>query len=384
MVRILFTVCGVGLGHAPRSIEVIKGLQKNHDILIASYGDALKYLKKHFKKSEKLAWFKLVFQEGELKRTATVLSNLPLLPRVASMNFLKLVKTIRKFKPDIIISDFDVNSLYAAQLFNIPAIVISSLHLIEELNLRLSRKEKIIFYLTEKPVLNAFNGADAFIIPFFFEPEFKRKKRYFFGPIVRQELIKKIKASKKTTEENQFIVYFSTGHLKKLIPLLEKINSRFIIFGAKKRFNKSNLVFKKFSEKEFINDLVESKGVLCHGGTTTIGEALAAGKPVYVCSSRKFFERYVNGALLSHKGFGFLEERPSMNGLQEFISNNASYKQSIARAGIMPSNEKVLSRIEELIKQKTRLKKKPLFYYPQFNSIDLKQLKNYFSRIFEV
>lgn len=384
MARILFTVCGVGFGHSPRSTELIKGLKKHHEIMIASYGDAYAYLKRHFKKPEKIAWFKLVFHKGELKRRATVLSNLPLLPSVISTNFSKLVKTIREFRPDIIISDFDVNSLYAAQLFNIPVIVISSLHLVEELNLKLSRKEKIIFYLTEKPVLRAFNGADAYVIPFFFQPEVRKENHYFFGPIVRQELLNKIKASKKPAEKNQFIVYFSTEQLKALAPLLERIDARFIVFGAKNRFHKNNLFFKKFSEKEFINELLKSKGVLCHGGTTTISEALVAGKPVYVCSSKKFFERYVNGLLLSQKNFGSVEEKPSMAGLQRFISGNARFKKSIAEANIQASNDKVLRKLEQLIKQKTSLKKKPLFFYPQFNSIELKQLRNYFSRIFEI
>ncbi|MBU1120605.1 teichoic acid biosynthesis protein, partial [Candidatus Micrarchaeota archaeon] len=61
MARILFTVCGVGLGHATRSSQLIEGLIKEHKVFVVSSGEAHDYLQKKFHYNEKINWFNLVY-----------------------------------------------------------------------------------------------------------------------------------------------------------------------------------------------------------------------------------------------------------------------------------------------------------------------------------
>ena len=48
MARVLFTVCGIGMGHAARSSVIIKELMKEHEVLVVSYGDGYNFLKEQF------------------------------------------------------------------------------------------------------------------------------------------------------------------------------------------------------------------------------------------------------------------------------------------------------------------------------------------------
>src|SRR3989344_1202849 len=118
MAKILYTVCGVGLGHASRSAAIISKLLKKHDVLITSYGKAYDFLK-------------------------------------------------QEFKPDIIVTDFDVNGLYIAKLFNLPVVTISNMHILNYLPVEMKPKEKIEYLLTEKPMLDAFSPTDYLFVASF-------------------------------------------------------------------------------------------------------------------------------------------------------------------------------------------------------------------------
>jgi uncharacterized protein (TIGR00661 family) len=129
MARILYTVCGVGLGHATRSAEVIKELRKKHEVMIASYGSALEYLEERFENASELQWFELVYDEEIYHKGKTFLKMVPNIPLVAAKNFMTLAKIVREFKPEVIVSDFDVNSVYLGDLFRIPTLTLSSMHI---------------------------------------------------------------------------------------------------------------------------------------------------------------------------------------------------------------------------------------------------------------
>ena len=75
MVRILFFVCGVGLGHAGRSQVIIKELMKKHKVRVVSYGDGYNFLQKDFPQMDKLDWFEYKYKKN-LKILAHFLKSL--------------------------------------------------------------------------------------------------------------------------------------------------------------------------------------------------------------------------------------------------------------------------------------------------------------------
>ncbi|MFH1588697.1 MAG: glycosyltransferase family protein, partial [Candidatus Diapherotrites archaeon] len=245
MAKILYTVCGVGLGHASRASILIKELQKKHEVKIVSYGDAVEFLKKEFSGVQEISWFELYYKKEKLSKTKTIAFNLPKAPFVFSGNLLKLKKIIEEFRPDAIISDFDVFGIYAGKLFNIPTILISNLHAEKFIEMKFELSERIEKKFTDDVLVNLFPKPNYTIVSSIEKPEKKRKNTFFYYTIVNPEIMQ-IKAK----EKDYFLAYFSEKTLEKILPLLEKFpGKKFIVYGKNREIKYKNFEFRKFSKK---------------------------------------------------------------------------------------------------------------------------------------
>ena len=353
MARVLFTVCGIGMGHAARSSVIIKELMKEHEVLVVSYGDGYNFLKEQFDVTQ-INWFRLIYDKDQYKPITTIFYNIPRAPFVFASNFLKLFKISEKFKPDIVVSDFDINGLYVAGLLNIPTITISNMHLMEYERLFANINEKIDYYLTQRPVIKAFDSSNHTIVVSIVKPKAKSKNVYFFYPLLRQEILKA-----KPKDKGYFLVYNSETQLGGIIPILRKFPKQKFVVRGKKLPDEKNISFKPmFSDKEFTRDLSNCSGVFCHGGLSLISEAVILKKPVFVFTPKEFSERYYNGKLVEKLGFGLLEEKPSVQGISSFISSLPKFKENLAKSKITAENSKIVRKVKSLIKLELRGREK--------------------------
>jgi len=358
--KILFTVCGVGLGHAVRSSVLIKELAKEHEVFVTSYGQGYDYLKGTILGNGKVAaqqlqWFELKFDESRFLKAQTFLQNISKLPSVAASNFVKMVKFVRAFEPDVIISDFDVNGVYVGLLFNIPVITISNMHLMKYAKPSLRLKEKIGYYLTERPILDMFAGTKHFLIPGLVKPHTNEKNVHFFHPLFRGAVLKL-----KPRKGKHFLAYGSDAMVDSIIALLPLFpDKQFIVYGKNKTAKKGNVHFKRFSEEGFLNDLAGCQAVLCHGGTTLISEALLLGKPVYISTPIDFFERYFNGLLVQGLGCGEIYPEPTKETLYWFLGHVDGYARAIRKLKLRPGNPALLRELNKILEQEKQKGKWP-------------------------
>lgn len=351
MARIIFTVCGVGLGHCMRSMPVIDFLQKDgHEILIASYGQSQKFLKEKFSNVDSLKWFDLVFDKGEYKRLKTVLLNIPSAPKIISSNFFGLLKHAKKFKPDLIISDFDFNSSLLGFMLNIPVVLLSNMHLCEYMPIKMDVKEKIDYALMERPMIYCFPRVDKLLLLGFMRPKKIPKNASFFFHPVRSE-IRQARPEKK----GFFVVYPPASSPENLLLLLKKFSDKkFVVAGVKEPKVKSpNIEYMDIDKNKFAAMLAQCNGVLSHGGISVICESLFLKKPVYTFTSKSFFERYYNGRLLEEHGMGIVEEAPSLSGLASFFSRLSEFEKNIQKNRFFPSDEEMEKELGTIIKQAT-------------------------------
>ncbi|MBI4044450.1 MAG: hypothetical protein HY392_01955 [Candidatus Diapherotrites archaeon] len=337
MARILFTVCGVGLGHCMRSMPLIDYLQKEgHEIVLSSYGESQKFLKKKFSKVGSLKWFDLLFDKDQYRRTKTILYNLPNAPRVIASNFLNLLGLVREFRPDVIVSDFDFNSSLVGFMQNIPVILLSNMHMMEYNPIEMSVKDKIDYAVKERPIIHGFPRIDALFVLGFVRPRSMPKKARFFFQPVRKEVLEK-----KPLKKGFFLVYLSDGQSESLLAALKRFrDKKFVAIGAKPKHNvPPNFRFKQLDQESFAKDLAECNGVISHGGISLMCESLYLGKPVYTFTSKSFFERYYNGKLVEENGMGLLEEEPSFEGLGRFFSRLSEFEEKIEKNGFVPGGE---------------------------------------------
>ncbi|MFH1697369.1 MAG: glycosyltransferase family protein, partial [Candidatus Diapherotrites archaeon] len=123
MARILYGVCGIGMGHCTRSLEILEELTREHEIIVVSYGSAYRMLKGMFPKTRKVKYFEMLFNETRVSKRKTLLHNLPRLPEILISNLSEYSKMLRDFRPDIVVSDFEIGSFYLSKMLMVPSIV---------------------------------------------------------------------------------------------------------------------------------------------------------------------------------------------------------------------------------------------------------------------
>ncbi len=104
---VLYGVLNWGLGHATRSVSIIKALRQNgFEVVLASDGQALKYLKEVFPDAEthELPGYNIKYGKGSVQLFKLALQ-LPRVALVSRKERLSLNKLIKRYKPCGIISD---------------------------------------------------------------------------------------------------------------------------------------------------------------------------------------------------------------------------------------------------------------------------------------
>jgi uncharacterized protein (TIGR00661 family) len=322
---------------------LISELKKNNEVIVTTYGDAFNYLKEF--NPIKIQGFKIIYLNGVYNELLSILSNIPFLPITTIKNYLIFRKLAKKFKPDLIVSDYDVFSLYASKLFKIPCILVSNMHGLKYSSLKKEPTHRQSSLITGVLGLLPFAFFDYLFILSLKKKQNTEKIR-FYSMIVKPEILKA-----KPKDKNFYLVYSSKEQLEKIIPLLEKINEKFIIFGLKG--NAKNIEFyEKYSKELFAEKLIECKGILSHGGYSLMSEAIHLKKPIYSFTSARFYERFFNGATIQELGFGLIEETPSINGLNEFFSKITEFKKNILNSNISDESKKIAEEINKLIKTK--------------------------------
>ncbi|MEM4336645.1 MAG: glycosyltransferase family protein [Candidatus Woesearchaeota archaeon] len=359
MARILYTVNGEGMGHAVRSSVVIEYLkQKNHDIVVVSGGRAFDFLSKRFSDVYDIECYNIVYKNNRAMNIDTLFLNAKKFPKIIVKNFNRLFSVMIKFKPDIIITDFEPFSNFISKFFGIPVIAIDNISIINKARIK-SPPNEISSFLTAVFVTKTLVkiDADKYIIPTFFYPKLKdSQKCVFVSPVIREEILR-IKTSKK----KHILVYQTSPSNKELLKTLKRIRYKFIVYGFDKEKTEKNIVFKKFNEKRFIKDLATSKGVIVNGGFSVISEALYLKKPILSIPIRNQFEQILNANYVKMLGYGDFSYSATKEAIENFLKRLNSFE-SVLKDYKHDNNKKLFievdKAIKELLKNKNKKQKK--------------------------
>ena len=194
MARILYGLCGEGMGHATRSEVVIKTLMKKHKIVIFSYDRAYEYLKKRFENKVldvvDIVGFNFVYENNQFMVGKSIISERKKFNKIITENFPKYIKYVVKYNPFLIISDYEIVSGRLAKILDIPLISIDNMGFFTKgiVKKEFSKHWQVKFLRSVVSI----NGDYNFIISLFKIPlrtKFK-SNTFFIGPFIRKEIIK--------------------------------------------------------------------------------------------------------------------------------------------------------------------------------------------------
>ena len=347
--RVLYAVNGEGMGHAIRSSVIIKHLLKKNEVMIITSDRAFNYLNKKYKNVHNISGFNIVYEYNKVHNTKTIIDAIKKLPKAAKTNTKVLFTLLKSFKPNIIISDFEPFSNIISKIMRLPLISIDNQHILTNCKLKILRKylkDKLITMLVMKSFIIR---PKKYLITTFFYPEIKNKKRAsLFPPILRKKILKL-----KPKQKNFILVYQTSDSYKKLVPMLKKIDEKFIIYGLNKDKKEKNIEFKHFNETNFLKNLASCKAVITNGGFTLIGEALYLKKPLLSVPVKKQFEQILNAIYIDKLGYGEFHEDMNKKIITNFLSNLNKYKNNLNKYK-KAKHHSLLKELDYLIKKHSK------------------------------
>ncbi|MDZ4668022.1 MAG: glycosyltransferase family protein [bacterium] len=282
--KILYAVQATGNGHITRAIELIPHFEKWGDVDILVSGIQAD-LELPFKVKYRFHGLSFVFgKEGGLDLWRSYW-------RLKSFKLLKEIKKLPIQKYDLIISDFEPISCWAALKAG-------------KFCVGLSNQVATLHPLAPMPPKNDILGrmvlAHYAPISVGYGFHFKSLDQHIFTPIIRKA-VREIN----NTDEGHYTVYLPSYSDKKIIKHLKKfshITWEVFCKHSKKKYKEDNVSVYPINSERFLKSMASASGVLCNAGFGVTSEALFLGKKLLVVPMKNQFEQHCNAAMLNSMG----------------------------------------------------------------------------------
>lgn len=348
--RIFYSLCGEGLGHAIRSAVVIEYLiNEGYEVVVFASDRAYQYLSNKFENIYEIGGFNTVYENNRARYKKTFVYNMKDVPSDLKNNVNKMYRLAKKFKPDIVISDFEFYANLMAHMLRLPLLSIDNMHVITE-----ARYDSPAKYAKDKvfaeAVVHAFiQRADRTLIYSYFYPELKNAETTkYVDPIIRDEIY----ALKPRVGEH-ILVYQTSSSNNDLIELLKNNpDKEFIVYGFHKDERDENVLFRSFKEEQLFSDFKDAKCVITNGGFSLITEALQLEKPVLSTPVNKQYEQILNAMFVERLGYGEHHDKVNQTILDAFLENVEVYRKNIRENYHKNSdNKKTLETLKNTIEE---------------------------------
>lgn len=124
--KVYFGVCGLGLGHAGRSIPLARMIQKEGDeVLFSTYLDAVDYVKREKFPLVTAPPINLTVKpDGSVDFRGTATESGMSSLHIFLKQVLSEIRFMKSFKPDVVVSDSRASSILAAKMLDIPEVTL--------------------------------------------------------------------------------------------------------------------------------------------------------------------------------------------------------------------------------------------------------------------
>lgn len=293
--KILYAIQGTGNGHISRARDIIPHLMSfcQCDILISGtqcdveLGYPVKY---------RYRGLSFVFgKSGGIDIWKTLLN----------ANLFKLKREIDHLPVedyDLVINDFEPVSAWACQKRNVQCI-------------SLSHQGSLKYDKAPHPKSMDFLGK--FILENYapasvnFGFHFKSYDEFIFTPVIRKQV-----RDCEVEELDHYTVYlpsFDDKYLVKKLSKFENVNWHVFSKHSKRSYRYGRVSVQPIENKQFVQDLSKSSGVLCGAGFETPAEALFLNKKLIVIPMKGQYEQQCNAAALEEMGVPVLKNLRSKN-----------------------------------------------------------------------
>jgi uncharacterized protein (TIGR00661 family) len=343
--RIIYSVCGEGMGHAIRTGEILNYLKSNYEVYIFASERAYQYLSERFENVYEIGGFNTVYEENAVHNTKTFIKGMKGLSKDLRKNLRMMYSVAKAVKPLLIISDFEFYSNIMAKILRLPLISLDNMHIITQTDIEVPKKYLKDRIAAEGVVRSFIMGPQTYLITSYYYPPIKNhEKTKIFPPVLRESIMEL-----RPEEGWHILVYQTSDSNLGLLETLKELDEEFIVYGFHKDEVDLNLTFKTFNEDEFFQDLATARAVISNGGFTLISEALYLNKPVLSVPVGKQFEQILNAIYLERLGYGEFHEELTKEDIDNFLKKLDFYRENIFKNFTHDGNVGILEELDNII-----------------------------------
>ncbi len=284
--KILYAIQGTGNGHLARAQEILPALERRAEVdLLISGMHAELHLDRPVRYRLKGLGFKFGRTGGVDYFNTWWHGDMP--------RFLREVRDLDVEQYDLVISDFEPVSAWAARRQHIPCVGLSNQCIL--LDGRVQKPAKKRHVDIGKAVLKHYAPVD---VAYGFH--YEAIPPFISTPIVRQSI-----RNIHSTTGAHYLVYLPAFHDAKIFNALKNFPKvPWIVFSktCRKPYCESNITFHPIGDEVFQQSLASAKGVICAAGFSLTTEVLFLGKKLLVVPMKKQFEQQCNAAALKSLG----------------------------------------------------------------------------------
>lgn len=330
MKKVLYGICGIGLGHMYRQLPILEELVQQHKVMVFAYGESLTFCRHTFKNTPhvQIAEVAVPYLVGgtdgiDFSASATHPHNQQNFTRINAQAFAKAKAFFGT--PDIVFSDYEPNAAQYATMHSAPLYTIDqqSKYLVgtfpEETNGYTYKDEverlKLFFpHVTGRIVTSFF--------------DFNIKEPYASHTQVVQPTLRKSlqQHTQRTTEKNKIIVYISAqdGYAQNITEVTSLLHTHeeytFHLYakGEAARTH-HNVHIYPHAHTSFDKNLLSCDGLISTAGHSLLSEAVALNIPTLALPLAIYEQQY--NAHIMNQAIGLpTEEALTPSLLQHFLS----------------------------------------------------------------
>lgn len=355
--KILWGICGIGLGHALRQLPLVEYFARNSRIVIFAYGDSATFYKKWAEDRKNItvvtvsvpyyvgAAGGLDFEETERQMRECRFSRGENWGE--GHNCLAMAHARREIgTPDLVVTDYE--PICARYAYALGAPLVS-----------LNQQNKYLIPSTFPEIMGGvgfkdeverlrmfFPRVDAHIACSFFDVQPRtgaalREQVLMFPPIIKSSVVA---AKCGGLKPNRSIVVYLSGQQEfpdSLCQIRDVCNSQpewlFHVFAPESFFHKQgwppvgsahNVTFSVHGNAGFDERVFASAGVVTTGGHSLLSELMYLGKPAYVIPL-PVYEQQMNAYVIGENGFGLRRQALTAEDLSLFLRHLPGYTSAI-------------------------------------------------------
>lgn len=341
MANILYGVNGEGSGHSTRSKEVISHLQqKGHKVHVVSFDRGRQNLAESFDVTE-IHGLRIAYVNNQVRYKRTLAKNLFAAPKAAK-SFRQLTGLVDEWGIDLVITDFEPLSCQVAHRKRLPVIAIDNQHCLTNTDVSYPRQYRRDAAAVKLVTHLMTPRADAYLVISFFPAQVRRKNTFVFPPILRKEVLET------RAHNGDHVLVYVTSPSADLVKLLAGVRCPFIAYGFGREGQHGNILFKKPSMGNFLQDLAGCKAVIANAGFSLVSEALYLGKPYLAVPVKKQFEQILNAYYVGKTGYGAYWEELNKERVESFLFNLPAYCEKL-KLYPRQNNSALLEKLDSLI-----------------------------------